>query len=77
MPSTLPCCTVVQTQSLYCNRESEWSRDHGIGHVREVSVLCLSGHVCSVHCVDGIRSSIMRMESTEQLINFVVFYREK
>ena len=45
---------------MYCNadpisvlrsRESEWSRDSGIGHVREVSILCLSGHVCSVRCV--------------------------
>ena len=75
----LPCCTVVQIQSLCCDRErmSEWNRYHDIGHVREVSVPCLPGRVCSVHCVGGIRSSIMSMESTEQLINFVVFHQEK
>lgn len=38
---------------------------------------CLPGYVYSVHCVGGIRSPIMRMEYTEQLVSFVVFNRER
>ena len=54
---------------LYCSanpisllRSREWSGHHDIGHTREVPLPCLPGYVCSVHCVGGIRSPIMRME---------------